>query len=114
MAKTESLNDRNNNQPIIIIGTGSAGVRLVHQLLYLDPTVSIKIFGGEDQQPYSRENLLKMLAGKYNDDQLHAATQLPDVKNVEILLNNPITTINLRIQIFWIVRVIYIHINTLC
>ena len=94
MPKTESLHDRNNNQPIIIIGTGSAGVRLVHQLLYLDPTVSIKIFGGEDQQPYSRENLLKMLAGKYNDDQLHAATQLPDVKNVEILLNNPITTIN--------------------
>lgn len=83
-----------NKHPIIIIGTGSAGVRLVHQLLYQDPNVSIKIFGGEDQQPYSRDNLLQMLAGKFTEDQLHAATELPDIKNVEILLNNPIASID--------------------
>ncbi len=86
--------NESNKHPIIIIGTGSAGVRLVHQLLYQDPNIPIKIFGGEDQQPYSRDNLLQMLNGKFTEDQLHAATELPDVKNVEILLNNPIKCID--------------------
>jgi nitrite reductase (NADH) large subunit len=80
--------------PIIIIGTGSVGVRLVHQLLYLDHDVPIKIFGAEANQPYGREHLQEMLAGKFSEEQIHESSKLPQLDNVQIFLNNPITGID--------------------
>ncbi len=80
--------------PIIVIGTGSVGVRFIHELLHLQPLAKIKIFGGEEQQPYSRENLSKMLAGDLSEDALHASGHLPTNKGLEVFLNNPISKID--------------------
>ena len=80
--------------PIIVIGTGSVGVRFICELLNLQPNIKIKVFGGEEQQPYSRENLSKMLAGELSSDEIHASSKIPDYKNVEVFLNNPITKID--------------------
>jgi len=84
----------NSDLPIIVIGTGSVGVRFIHELLHQQPNAKIKIFGGEEQQPYSRENLAKMLAGELSEDALHASSKLPSNKNLEVFLNNPITKID--------------------
>ncbi|MEE9310298.1 MAG: FAD-dependent oxidoreductase [Cocleimonas sp.] len=83
-----------NDLPIIVIGTGSVGVRFVHELLHLQPSIKIKVFGGEEQQPYSRENLSKMLAGDLTEDALHAGSRLPASRGIETFLNNPITKID--------------------
>jgi len=84
----------NSDLPIIVIGTGSVGVRFIHEIHYLQPRLKLKIFGGEEQQPYSRENLSKMLAGELSEDALHASSKLPNSQNLEIFLNNPIVEID--------------------
>ena len=84
----------NSDLPIIIIGTGSVGVRFIHELRHQQPNAKIKIFGGEEQQPYSRENLSKMLAGELSEDALHASSELPSNKNLDVFLNNPITKVD--------------------
>ncbi|MFW5440776.1 MAG: NAD(P)/FAD-dependent oxidoreductase, partial [Methylophilaceae bacterium] len=61
---------------------------------YLQPSAKLKIFGGEEQQPYSRENLSKMLAGELSEDALHASSRLPNAQNIEVFLNNPIVEID--------------------
>ena len=83
-----------NSLPIIIVGSGSVGVRLVHQLLYLDSLQPIKIFGGEEEKPYSREHLLEVLAGTSTKDSLYESSKLPDNKNLQVFLNNPIAKID--------------------
>lgn len=93
MKNTKSTT-KNLVSPIIIIGTGSVGVRLVHQLLYLQHDIPIKIFGDEANQPYGREHLQEMLAGKYTENQIHASSKIPELDNIEVFLNNPITRID--------------------
>ena len=56
--------------PIIVIGTGSVGVNFVNELLIRQPGACVKIFGGEEQRPYSRENLSKLLAGNLSNESL--------------------------------------------
>ena len=80
--------------PIIVIGTGSVGIRFVNELLFRQPGASIKIFGGEEQQPYSRENLSRLLSGELSKDSLYSKNKLHSSKGVEVLLNNPIVEIN--------------------
>lgn len=80
--------------PIIVIGTGSVGVRFVYEFFHLRPNDELKIFGGEEQQPYSRENLSKMLAGELSEEALHASGKLPKSKGLEVFLNNPIVEID--------------------
>jgi len=84
----------NSDLPIIVIGTGSVGVRFVYEFFHLRPNDKLKIFGGEEQQPYSRENLSKMLAGELSEDALHASGKLPKSKGLETFLNNPIIEID--------------------
>lgn len=84
----------NSDFPIIVIGTGSVGVRFIHELLHHQPNIDIKIFGGEEQLPYSRENLSQMLAGELSEEALHETSRLPHTKNLKVFLNNPITDID--------------------
>jgi len=84
----------NNEQPVIVIGTGSVGVRFVNELLFRQPGAKIKVFGGEEQQPYSRENLSKLLSGDVTKEVLHSRNKLHTSKNVRVFLNNPIVAID--------------------
>ncbi len=43
--------------PIITIGAGSVGVHFVQELLKQSTNIPIKVFGGEAELPYKRENL---------------------------------------------------------
>ena len=86
----------NKNLPIIVIGTGSVGIRFVNELLFRQPGAIIKIFGGEEQQPYSRENLSRLLSGELSKDSLYSRNKLHSSKGVEVFLNNPIVEINTK------------------
>ncbi len=80
--------------PIIVIGSGSIGTRFVNELLFKQPGAFIKVFGSEEQQPYSRENLSKLLAGELSQEALHSSSKIHESKNVQVFLNNPITKID--------------------
>lgn len=82
--------------PIIVIGTGSVGVKFVNELLFRQPGALIKVFGGEEEQPYSRENLSKLLAGDISKDSLYTRNKIHASKDVKVYLNNPIISIDLE------------------
>lgn len=82
------------NLPIIVIGTGSVGIKFVNELLYRQPGSIIKIFGCEEQHSYSRESLSKLLAGNITKDSLFTTNKIHTSKDVKEFLNNPIVNIN--------------------
>jgi len=86
----------NNKLPIIVIGTGTIGVTFVNELLFRQPGAAIKVFGGEPQQPYSRENLSKLLAGEMTKETLHSRNKLHSSNDVQVFLNNPIVDIDTK------------------
>ena len=80
--------------PIIVIGSGSVGSRFINELLFKQPGASIKVFGSEEQQPYSRENLTKLLSGELTEEILCASSKIHESKNVRVFLNNPVVEID--------------------
>ncbi len=84
----------NKKLPIIVVGSGSVGVRFVNELLYRQPGACIKVFGGEAEQPYNRENLTKLLAGEVSEDKLYENSKIHESKDVQLFLNNPIVEID--------------------
>jgi len=90
--------DQTNNKklPTIVIGAGSVGVRFVQELFHNAPSTYIKIFGGENRKPYSRENLSEFLSGKITEDDLSTHSKLPDSKFLTIYFNNMIQRIDIE------------------
>jgi len=84
----------NKSLPIIVIGTGSVGIRFIHELLVRQPGAVIKVFGGEEQQPYSRENLSRLLAGDVSKESLFSSNKIHTSKDVQAFHNNPIVKID--------------------
>jgi len=82
--------------PIIVIGSGSVGSRFINELLFKQPGANIKVFGGEEQQPYSRENLSKLLSGEVTEETLYASSKIHESKNVQVFLNNPVEKIDAK------------------
>lgn len=80
----------------IVVGAGSVGVRFVQELFHENPSVNIKIFGGEGKKPYKREDLSKLLSGKIDEKDLYTGTNLPDSKHIKSYFNNPVTSIDLK------------------
>jgi len=82
--------------PTIVIGTGCVGVRFVQELFHENPSIYVKIFGGEDKKPYKREELSKFLSGKISEEDLYSRSNLPDSKYVKTYFNNPVTSIDTK------------------
>ncbi|MCK5666082.1 MAG: NAD(P)/FAD-dependent oxidoreductase, partial [Thiotrichaceae bacterium] len=80
--------------PIIVIGTGSVGVKFINELVVRQPGARIKAFGGEDQLPYSREKRTKVLTGELSKDSLFINSKLHESDNVQVFLNNLIVNID--------------------
>lgn len=91
MIKKKIINEKS---PIIVIGSGSVGIRFVNELLFKQPGSYIKVFGGEERQPYSRENLVKLLAGELAPDNIYNTNKIHESKNVHVFLNNPVVEID--------------------
>lgn len=89
-------NPSTHSQPVIVIGTGSVGVHFVQELLKEPNSFPIKVFGGEAELPYKRENLSKMLAGDLSETDIKEIYNLPENKRLEVFLNNPVTAIDIN------------------
>ena len=88
--------NKSNKLAIIVIGSGSVGVRFVNELIYKQPGAFIKVFGGEEQQPYSRENLTKLLSGDLTEERLYSTNKIHESKNTQVFLNNPIVEVDTK------------------
>ncbi len=61
---------------IVVVGSGPVGMRLVDELLSIDPLAQILMFGNEPARPYNRVQLSALLAGQVSREQIDL--QMPD------------------------------------
>lgn len=81
-------------RPVIIIGTGPAGMRVATELARLDPSRQIVMFGGEPWRPYDRIQLSSLLAGNVRVSQMEYQQSFAESANVVQYRNQPITSID--------------------
>ncbi len=78
-------------QPVVVVGTGPVGVRVVDELLQRDATTPIVMYGNEPWEPYNRVRLSSLLAGELelsgiqNPVKLHEHHQVIQHHNCEIV-----------------------------
>ncbi len=56
--------------PVVVVGTGPAGIHLVQELLRLAPEQPVLIYGNEPWEPYNRVKLSSLLAGEVKESDL--------------------------------------------
>jgi len=83
-----------NRHPIVIIGSGPVGIRLLQLLVKQDPNVSIVIYGNEPWEPYNRVQLSTFLAGELDWFGLVKDQKIPENESIVTRFNCPITEIN--------------------
>lgn len=69
-------------EPIVIVGTGPVGIRVLHALLRQGAQQPIVIYGGEPWEPYNRVRLSSFLAGDIKWDDLVSTQFTQDQPNV--------------------------------
>ncbi len=62
-ARVGSLELATNDAPLVVVGSGPAGVRVVHEIARRKPAASIVWYGAEPWEPYNRVKLSSFLAG---------------------------------------------------
>ena len=80
--------------PVIVIGSGPVGVRLVNELYQRRADLSVKMFGNEPWRPYDRVRLSSLLAGEVDYSSMFTELLIPDEGDFSQLDNCPITEIN--------------------
>lgn len=63
--------------PVVVVGSGPAGVRFCHELLKRSPQHSLLLIGDEAVVPYNRVQLSALLAGDVSQDEI--LNPLPDI-----------------------------------
>ena len=86
--------DHDANAPVVIVGTGSAGIRTAKEILRRDPHVNIVLYGDEPWEPYNRVHLSTFLSGETSWASLADSCELPDSENLEKRYNCPVTSID--------------------
>lgn len=79
--------------PVIVVGSGPVGVRLVNELYQRCPGLSVKMFGNEPWRPYDRVRLTSLLAGEADYRELFSELMIPDEGEFSQLDNCPIVEI---------------------
>jgi len=80
--------------PVIVIGSGPVGVRLVNELYQRRPSLSVKMFGNEPWRPYDRVRLSSLLAGDADYAELFTELAIPEQGDFSQFDNCPITEIH--------------------
>ena len=80
--------------PVVVIGTGPAGIHVVNEILRWNPETPIVIYGGEPWTPYDRVKLSSLLSGEVQTRHLENQLQLPNCHRVHQWHNCPIVSIN--------------------
>ena len=94
----QALNEQSsltaNRHPIVIIGSGPVGIRLLQLLVKQDQNVSVVIYGNEPWEPYNRVQLSTFLAGELDWFGLVKDQKIPELHTIVTRFNCPITEIN--------------------
>ncbi len=69
-------------RPIIVVGTGPAGIRVTEELLKKSPEQPLLLFGDEPWQPYNRVKLSSLLAGDISLDEIDNSLTPPSSHNL--------------------------------
>lgn len=64
-------------EPIVIVGTGPVGIRTLHELLKLNPSQSVVIYGDEPWEPYNRVRLSSFMAGQVSWQEMITTIKQP-------------------------------------
>jgi len=68
--------------PIIIVGTGPVGIRVLHSITQRDPQAHVIIFGNEPWVPYDRVKLSSFLAGEIKWNELTDSQSIAENSHV--------------------------------
>ena len=70
--------DHQDGAPVVVVGTGPVGIRVVEELLKREPTTHILVYGDEPWEPYNRVRLSSLLSGEINLPGILNPLRLPD------------------------------------
>lgn len=68
--------------PVIVVGTGPVGMHVAQELLRIDPSRPVTIFGAEPWTPYNRVKLSSLLAGDISAIDIHNELMIPENSQV--------------------------------
>jgi len=80
--------------PIVIIGNGPVGIRVLEEILHREPNRAIVIYGDEPWGPYNRVKLSLLLAGEIRDDEINTPLKFNPKANVVQQFNCSVVSIN--------------------
>jgi len=83
-------------EPVIIVGTGPAGMRAAQELLTAVPEQPVRLFGEEPCPPYNRVQLSALLAGRTTLDALRLRVAHSGPGRVEEICGRRVTAIDRR------------------
>ena len=69
-------------KPVIVVGTGPAGIHTAQELLRHNPRQSVILFGAEPWTPYNRVKLSSLLAGDISTVDIHNELIVPEHSQV--------------------------------
>lgn len=90
----EDQADARAEPPLVVVGTGPVGVRVVRELLRRRPIQPIVLYGDEPWNPYNRVQLSNLLAGRAMLEELDNSLATTRVARLEQRLNCPVTAIH--------------------
>ena len=68
--------------PIVVVGTGPVGIRVVQALLRRNPATPVIIYGDEPWEPYNRVQLSSLLSGDITEDDINNQPEFPATARV--------------------------------
>ena len=80
--------------PVVIIGTGPVGIRMLQLIVKQEPDISAVIYGNEPWEPYNRVHLSTLLAGEMEWFDLVKNHSLPVSDNIEKRFNCAVSSID--------------------
>lgn len=80
--------------PIVIVGTGPAGIHAARELLRREPSQAIVIYGAEPWEPYNRVRLSELLAGEIDFEDIANTLEFTSENSVSLRINTPVTSID--------------------
>ncbi len=68
--------------PIVVVGTGPVGIRVVQALLRREPDAAVVIYGDEPWEPYNRVRLSLLLSGEIKEENISNKPVIPATARV--------------------------------
>lgn len=89
------------SEPVVIVGSGPAGVRVAQELQRRAPAMPAVLYGAERHEPYNRVRLSSFLAGELDWDALTRDFALPAQGSLEKRFGYAVASIDRKARAVW-------------